>query len=636
MGSSDITTRGIGLRIRFVIACGLLVITSATAGIWTLTALARLSAEVGRTVEGIDEASAATSELSGALEREDDALLLALADYSRGRISLVAKRLLVDQAAERLLGLHGELPLPPAAARLHDSIAAYRQVADRIVDDRRGQDRLSRYHREVNPLLRNAIAHVTAIREQFFMEAQRAPSVAKTEVARARSIVLMISFAAFAISTATALHLVRAVVGPLHRITEGVVAIKDEQFDERLPLDFHDEFGALAMAFNEMASRLATFRRMNLGEVINAKNTLEVTLQAVPDAVVLVDHEGRVVSLNAAAEHLLVTADKRPRRAEDIVIEGFDPEVILRFLARPVSGPREVDLSRTLRVERDGRNIRLLPRLLPVPGLTKGSPGAILILYDVTELVQFDERRAELVAVASHELQTPLTTLHMTLLMLQEDARSLTSRQNQLLATALVGADQLDETVNEYLDLTRLEAGRLQLSWDRVDLVALATHAVARAQAATGFQGARIVLSTEGDVPPIWGDASRLRLVLNNLLSNAVKYTPAGGIIEVTLEPRDGPTSTCGVRVTVQDDGPGVPAEYRTKIFEKFFRIEHQRPDGDRGLRGSGIGLHLTRQIVERHRGRIECAPSDDRRGTIMVIDLPSDGRTPPSSSRTV
>jgi NtrC-family two-component system sensor histidine kinase KinB len=618
--------RGIGLRARFVLACGVLVLTSALAGVWTLSALARLSSVVGQTVEGLDVVAASTSQLADALEREDDALLLALGGNFHGHGSLESKRALVDAAADTLLGVRGVLPLPPAAAGLRESIASYRQQAEKLVEDRRGADRLLRYHRDAHPLFLRAVAHITAIREQFFQEAQRAHDLAKGEVERSRGIVLLISCAAVVVSTLTALHLVRAVVGPLHRITRGVRAIKDEQFDERLPMEFRDELGDLAIAFNEMAARLADFRRTNIGEVLHAKETLEATLQALPDAVVLIDHDGVVVSLNAAAENLLVTADKRPRRAEDIIIEGFDPEVVLRFLARTTPEDATVDLARSLRIHRNGRAIRLLPRLLPVPGLEKGRSGAILVLYDVTELAQLDERRADLVAVASHELQTPLTTLHMTLLMLNESSGSLSSRQTQLVDTAMVGAEQLTETVSEYLDLTRIEAGQLRLSWDRVDVVALATHAVRRAQAASGALGARIVLTTEEDIPLIWGDASRLRLVLNNLLSNAVKYTPAGRIIEVWLR-GERTRDAGGVHISVQDDGPGVPPQFRTKIFEKFFRVEHQRLEGDRGLRGSGIGLHIARQIVEHHGGRIECTSSQELRGARMIIDLPADGR---------
>jgi len=126
MVSSDAGSAGSrpGLRTRFIIACALLAATSASTGVWTLTALARLSSGAGETVEGIDEAAAATSELASSLEREDDALSLTLADLPRGRASLLAKRAVVDMAADRLLAIHGVLALPPAAKGLRENIAA--------------------------------------------------------------------------------------------------------------------------------------------------------------------------------------------------------------------------------------------------------------------------------------------------------------------------------------------------------------------------------------------------------------------------------------------------------------------------------------------------------------------------------
>ena len=121
-------------------------------------------------------------------------------------------------------------------------------------------------------------------------------------------------------------------------------------------------------------------------------------------------------------------------------------------------------------MDRDGTVQRLLPRVVPVPGLDAQQSGAILVLYDVTDLARLDEMRSELVAVASHELQTPLTTLRMTLLMLQEAADGLPARERELVATSFIGVEQLTETVHEFLDLTRIEAGELRLNLDPVHL----------------------------------------------------------------------------------------------------------------------------------------------------------------------
>ena len=123
---------------------------------------------------------------------------------------------------------------------------------------------------------------------------------------------------------------------------------------------------------------------------------------------------------------------------------------------------------------------RLLPRVVPVPGLTPQQSGAILLLYDVTDLVRLDEMRSELVAVASHELQTPLTTLRMTLLMLKEAAGALPARERELVDTSLIGVEQLSETVHEFLDLTRIEAGELRLNVEPVHLSALFTEVADR------------------------------------------------------------------------------------------------------------------------------------------------------------
>jgi two-component system, NtrC family, sensor histidine kinase KinB len=464
------------------------------------------------------------------------------------------------------------------------------------------------------------------VRERRFEEAQRVPALAHAEVAGARRIALLISIATLLVSGIIALHLARLVVTPLRHIKRCVDAVQQGRLDERLPTTFRDELGDLAVAFNQMAEHLTEFQRSNLGEVLRAKATLEATLQALPDAVVLFDPTGRIVSMNARATELFADRRAAPREATELVLEGFNPEEVLRFLVAPkVEG--SADLSRAIRLIRGGRLMRLLPRLVSVPGPEHGATGAILVLYDVTDLAQLDERRAELVAVASHELQTPLTTLRMTLLMLNEGASALTAAQRQVLATSLGGVEQLAVTVNRYLDLTRIEAEQMRLEWDRLDFSGLVTNAVAQAEMVASDARVAVAVEVERELPTIWGDASRLRIVLDNVLSNAVKYTPPGGRIDVRARRwQNGGPAVNGLRLEVSDSGPGVPAEFRERIFEKFFRVEHHQSGGDRGVRGAGIGLYLARQIVDRHGGSI-CCDAGPAGGARIVMHLSCDRR---------
>ena len=234
----------------------------------------------------------------------------------------------------------------------------------------------------------------------------------------------LITLVALGIAVAVAWHLTRTVVGPVRRLTHGANAIRQGNFAERIDVASRDELGELAAAFNQMAEDLAEFRRTNVGEVVRAKNTLEATLEALPDAVVLLDAAGQIQSMNRAAR---ACARRRqafdepqwPRRSATSTdwISTRSPRAIATGAEHGAA-----DRSDSHDPRRTGRRrpATAAARGAGAVARTRNNAGAVLLLYDVTDLVRLDEMRSELVAVASHELQTPLTTLRMTLLMLQE------------------------------------------------------------------------------------------------------------------------------------------------------------------------------------------------------------------------
>ena len=185
--------------------------------------------------------------------------------------------------------------------------------------------------------------------------------------------------------------------------------------------------------------------------------------------------------MNRAAVKALESAGIRgPRTLEDLRLDGLQLDAVRRAIVAESDVAQPADLARTIRVEQDGAVRRLLPRVVPVSALNPQQAGAILLLYDVTDLVRLDEMRSELIAVASHELQTPLTTLRMTLLMLQEASQQLPKRERELVATSLIGVEQLSETVHEFLDLTRIEAGELRLNFEPVRISLVIAEAIRR------------------------------------------------------------------------------------------------------------------------------------------------------------
>jgi NtrC-family two-component system sensor histidine kinase KinB len=603
-----------------------MVCATVISSVWTLVALSRLSGVVTDTVRDSEGVTAVTSKLSGALEREDDAVLLILAGDRRGAAVLAKEREVVDRAVAELFDVLGPADEQELARPLESALRAYRRAADSVAAVASEREALVQYHQQANPLLRRAVALATTIRDRHFELARQAVTGARDQATASRGAVLLITLFALGFAVVVAWHLTSRVVGPLRRLTRGANAIRKGRFDEQIEVASHDELGELASAFNGMALDLAEFRRTNIGEVVRAKNTLEATLEALPDAVVLLDAACRILSMNHAAVTAFEAVGVRaPSSLDDLRIAGLDHAAIAMAIKAGVNAPPVTDLTATIPLNRDGTLQRLLPRVVPVPGWDAQRSGAILVLYDVTDLARLDEMRSELVAVASHELQTPLTTLRMTLLMLQESVDVLPARERELVATSLIGVEQLAETVHEFLDLTRIEAGELRLNLDPVDLPRLLADVIRNAEPQAGARDIHVQSTIESDLPNVSGDQRRLRVVFDNIVSNALKYTPGGGHITVSSRVSmsngngHGPT----VAISIIDTGPGVPAGFRARIFDKFFRLEHQQPDDRPHPRGAGIGLYMCRQIVELHGGHIECAAGIHDRGTCITVELP-------------
>jgi len=217
------------------------------------------------------------------------------------------------------------------------------------------------------------------------------------------------------------------------------------------------------------------------------------------------------------------------------------------------------------------------------------------VLQDVTRLMRFDELKNDLVATVAHEFRTPLTSLRMAIHLLAEDVVGpLTEKQADLVLAARQDCERLQTIVDDLLDLSRIQAGRIELKRGAVPAGQLLAEAAAGVRAAA--EAGRLALAVESPEPDasVDGDPERLQLVLSNLLTNAVRHTPPAGRIGVSAERRGGV-----VRFEVSDTGEGIPREYQERIFEKFFQVPGGRPGG------VGLGLYISREIVLAHGGEM-------------------------------
>ncbi len=233
------------------------------------------------------------------------------------------------------------------------------------------------------------------------------------------------------------------------------------------------------------------------------------------------------------------------------------------------------------------------------------------------ELKRISETKSAFVSTVSHELRTPLTAIRNAVDLLADTPAGDSSRA-RLLAIARRNVDRLAFIVNDLLDISRIEAGRMSFEFQRVELGALLAALVETYQAQALEKGLSIAVRVPGDLPPVWADPGRIEQVLTNLLGNALKFTPAGGSIELAARRRDE-----RVEVSVADTGPGLAAEELARIFEPFY----QAGDPLTGrARGTGLGLAIARDLVHAHGSELFVA-SEEGRGCRFWFEVPVDGQ---------
>ncbi|HEY5951494.1 MAG TPA: HAMP domain-containing protein, partial [Kofleriaceae bacterium] len=295
-------TRTPQLKTRLAIAGLLLIATTVATGVWSAIAFRRVSRVVGETVTANERITDATTTLAGALELEDDALVLVLNARGQSRVELAHQRTEVDGALEKvILQLDG----PAVAARLCAAIDAYQAAVDDLTANAEAADARTRYHEWVNPLLRRAVEATTEIRDQHFRSSQRVAEWAGEQATRSMQIVAAISIGGLLLLVLIVVHLARVVMVPLGEMTRAVDAIRRGEFSQRVSVQRDDELGRLGQGLNRMADELEEFRRTNIGEVIHAKETLEATLEALPDAVLVIDSDRKVSAANPRAVEAL-------------------------------------------------------------------------------------------------------------------------------------------------------------------------------------------------------------------------------------------------------------------------------------------------------------------------------------------
>ena len=296
-------------------------------------------------------------------------------------------------------------------------------------------------------------------------------------------------------------------------------------------------------------------------------------------------------------------------------IKPLLPEPKFRELLAPlIHGERPVITFETIHRRKDGSEfpVEILLQLVREPG-TRGL--FIAIVRDITERKRIERMKSELVSTISHELRTPLTSIRGSLgLVASGVAGALPEKARELIDIAYKNSGRLAHLINDILDVEKIESGKMHYDIRPEVLMPLVEQAVEAIRGYGQERGVEFIVTTVLPHTRVKVDAHRLLQVLANLLSNAAKFSPRGGQVEIAVT-----RARNMVRVAVTDHGSGIPPEFRSRIFERFSQAD---ASDTRAKSGSGLGLHISKDIVEKFGGYIGFE-SKAGTGSTFYFDLP-------------
>jgi len=584
----------LGIRQKLSLGFGGLLIIILIIGVQSIIQLTRLGISIDVILRENYRSVIACQEMKEALERMDSGILFALLGYSQEGTEFIRKN---ESVFENALQTElNNITLPgegEKAAHVQELFRQYRKILKTAENmETPLPERQHIYFTQLFPLFQEIKTTAGQILDMNQQNMSDANDRARSKAASSRKYMYMLLLAGAVVAIGFVIFTEKWILRPIHRLIRSAEEIKGGNLDLVVPIESKDEVGRLSEAFNAMAEGLREIRRSDQARLARIQDSTQHTFNSLPDAVAILDLQGRVEVATESAK--TVFGLKPGNQIQSLPLKWLAElyDNVLRH-ARP-SGP-EHNGSAIQHFDK-GEERFFRPMVVPILNNEKQPTGVVMTLKDVTEQRLQDELKRGVISTVSHQLKTPLTSIRMAIhLLLEEKVGPLTEKQAELLVAAREDSDRLHGILNNLLDISRIESGRVKMEFRAVSPREMAMEALESFRTAAHDQGVTLDVELPEDLPEVWADTTRISHVFGNLLSNALKYTPPGG--KVTLSAR---AEEHGVTFSIVDTGKGIPSHYLPRIFEQFFRVPDQGPQT-----GAGLGLAIVKEIVGAHGGTV-------------------------------
>lgn len=446
-------------------------------------------------------------------------------------------------------------------------------------------------------LIRKDISSIMQLNLQAIDNKNRA---AQHEAQNAKTIITICVTICFLLGFTFLFNFPSLVASPVAKLTEGIKAIANKNYSQRIHLNRKDEFGELANAFNSMAERLDEYEHSNLAKILFEKQRAEAVINSLKDASIGIDKKGTVLFANQQALQVLNLKEQEIiGLAQEEVKKRND---LFRFLVNEenntpfkivVEGKENYFTKEIIELTHEGRQT-----------------GNVIVLKNITPFKELDVAKTNFIATISHELKTPLASSDFSLKLLEDERMgSLTAEQKELVQSIKDDNKRLLRILSELLDMSQVESGKIQLNIQAINPAALVDKALESVLNAAKEKDITINKEVSDKLPAVHADADKTTWVLNNFLTNAIRHSSGGSIVTISVQLKEGKTE-----FAVQDSGKGIEPKYLDKIFDRYFKVPGNK-------QGTGLGLAICKEFIEAQGGVI-AVDSGQGRGSRFSFSL--------------
>jgi PAS domain S-box-containing protein len=419
--------------------------------------------------------------------------------------------------------------------------------------------------------------------------------IAKHTAETANLWIAVVGTLCFLIAFNLLVNLPNNIANPIKELTESIKQIANKNYSERVHFWHHNEFGDLAKSFNTMAEKLQEYHNSNLYKLSFEKKRLETLINNMHDPIIGLDSQGVVLFINEEALKIMGL------KQEDVVGKSAATLALTNDLMQSlIINKSDSTKAETMKIFADAKESYFEKEIVNITIKPTGEEqtiaiGDVIILRNITVFKELDFAKTNFIATVSHELKTPISSIKMSLQLLENEKTGvINEEQKHLVESIKEDSNRLLKITGELLELSQVETGNIQLNIEKSNPYEIVHYATEAVKMQAEQKQIEIVVDAHPDLPNVKADAEKTSWVLINFLTNAITYSSENSKIIVRLKRENN-----HIIFQVIDTGKGIDNRYKSKVFDKYFQIPGSHKSG------TGLGLAISKEFIEAQNGSI-------------------------------